>query len=75
MKQFQTGKDYSCRSVCDHDCIFTVTVLKRTAKTVTVDVHGRRDLKNKRLGIRVWDNAESINPLGSYSMAPIIRAA
>ena len=72
MKTFESGKTYSTRSICDHDCIFSVDVIKRTAKTVTVNMKGF--LKNKRLGINIWDGEETIRPLGSYSMAPIIGA-
>lgn len=71
IKQFQVGQTYSTRSACDYDCVFSFTVIKRTAKFVTIeDRHG----KVRRCGIKVWDNVESCFPLGSYSMAPIISA-
>ena len=35
MNTFEIGKEYFARSACDHDCIFTVKIVKRTAKTVT----------------------------------------
>ena len=34
-KTFKAGKSYATRSICDHDCWMRVTVLSRTAKTVT----------------------------------------
>ena len=34
--QFEVGKTYYTRSICNHDCIFSVKVIKRTAKTVVV---------------------------------------
>lgn len=37
MKQFEVGKEYNVRSICNHDCIWTYKVIKRTAKTVTLD--------------------------------------
>jgi len=70
MKKFQTGKTYSTRSVCDYDCIISVTIEKRTEKTVTVTVRGEK--KTFRIGI--YDNSEFIKPWGSYSMAPVVTA-
>lgn len=67
MKQFEAGKTYTIRSICDHDCVISVTIEKRTAKTVTV--------KGKTFRIAEYDGAEYIKPWGSYSMAPMIRAA
>lgn len=75
IKRFETGKTYTMRSVCDYDCIWTYTVIKRTACTVTLkDEHG--DIKTCRiskLGIEIFGE-ESCNPLGNYSMAPTLRA-
>jgi len=36
MSTFVVGKTYTTRSVCDHDCIISATIVKRTAKTVTL---------------------------------------
>jgi hypothetical protein len=69
---FIVGNTYECHSACDHNCIFTFKVIKRTAKFVTVeDAHGRV----KRAGITVWDDVETARPMGTFSMAPIIRAS
>jgi hypothetical protein len=70
MTQFQVGKTYSTRSICDYDCIFSFTILARTAKSVTVDVNG----KTVRRGISIYDGIEEFKPYGSYSMCAIIRA-
>jgi hypothetical protein len=67
MKTFQTGNTYSTRSICDHNCIFSITVAKRTAKTITTT-------EGKRLGIRVYEDIEQVMPFGRYSMAPVISA-
>ncbi len=67
---FEAGKTYTTRSVCDHDCIISVTIEKRTAKTVTAKVRG----EVKTFRVAVYDGAEFIKPWGSYSMAPIVRA-
>ena len=66
--KFEAGKTYTTRSACDHDCIIRVAVAKRTAKTITTD-------KGKVLRVGVYDGAEFVRPWGSYSMAPIVRAA
>lgn len=68
--KFEVGKTYYTRSACDHNCIFKITVLKRTEKTVVV----MRDGKESRCKISVMDNEETIKPWGVYSMCPIIRA-
>ena len=34
MKKFEIGKEYFDRSACNHDCIFTIKIIKRTEKTV-----------------------------------------
>ncbi len=67
---FKTGKTYYTRSICDHNCIFNVTVAKRTAKTITTS-------EGKRLKIHTYNDvirAEHVKPHGSYSMAAIIDA-
>jgi hypothetical protein len=68
--QFQIGRTYSTRSICDHDCIFAFTILGRTAKTVTIQVHG----KTVRRGLSLWNDVEQFSPYGRYSMAPIVGA-
>ncbi len=73
MMKFETGKTYAVSSICDHDCIYTATILKRTVATVTANIGGR-GVKTFRIG-KSYDGAECFKPLGSYSMAPTIRAA
>jgi hypothetical protein len=70
MTTFQTGRTYYTRSICDADCIFSFTILGRTAKSVTVQVHG----KTVRRGLSVWNGIEQFKPFGNYSMAAIISA-
>jgi len=72
MAQFEAGKTYSTRSICDHNSIITIKVIKRTAKTITADVGGHRGVKTLR--IKSYEGEEMVNPWGSYSMAPQIRA-
>lgn len=68
MTTFAVGSTYQTRSSCDHECIFSLTVQKRTPKTITTD-------KGKLLRIYIYDGVESVMPCGRYSMAPVIRAA
>lgn len=65
--QFEVGKTYWTRSICDHESIFRLTVAARTAKTITTE-------DGKRLRVSVYEGREQVKPCGSYSMCPIIRA-
>lgn len=67
MATFQAGKTYTGRSVCDHNCIFSVTIASRTAKSV-------KTTDGKTFRVAIYDGAEFIKPMGNYSMAPIIKA-
>lgn len=67
MTTFQAGTTYYTRSLCDHNCIISLTVASRTAKTITT-------AEGKRLGIKVYNDVEYVKPDGSYSMAPSVRA-
>lgn len=67
MQQFEIGKTYFTRSICDHDHIIKATIAKRTEKTVTT-------AEGKRFGVKIFEDVEQINPWGRYSMAPIISA-
>jgi hypothetical protein len=69
-KQFAVGQELSVRSLGDWDCVFRFTVVKRTAKFVTLLYHG---LEHK-VAIRHWsDGVEYCYPLGLHSMAPMLR--
>jgi hypothetical protein len=70
-KTFTTGT-YSTRSICDNDCIFTVKVIKRTAKTATIET---RMNGVARVKIHTDESGnEFFFPFGQYSMAPTIKA-
>lgn len=71
VQKFETGKTYTARSVCDYDCVFSMDVMSRTEKTVTVKVMG----ETKRCKIKEIDGVEAVYALGRYSMAPLFRAA
>lgn len=68
---FQIGKTYKTRSACDHECVFSFTVIKRTAKFVTLETHRGEMI---RAGVNSFDGVERCYPLGRYSMAPQISA-
>ena len=70
MTDFKIGRIYEARSICDYDTIFSFRILSRTAKTVTVNVHG----KIVRRGISLWNGIEQFKPFGSYSMCTVISA-
>ena len=72
-KKFEVGRTYATRSVCNSECIFKITIIKRTEKTVTID---EGNGKTKRCKIYTdMRNAEAIYPYGIYSMCPIIDAS
>lgn len=74
MKAFEIGKTYTMRSIGDHDCVWTYTVTKRTPKTITIT--DGKEIKTCRVNAKTSElfNAESIYPLGRYSMCPVLSA-
>ena len=74
MKKFEIGKKYSMRSICDHECVWTYTVIARTAQTITIS--DGKEVKKCRVikKISEYRNAETIYPLGQYSMDPSLVA-
>lgn len=74
MKQFEIGQTYDMRSICDHDCVWSYIVTNRTAQTVTL-TDGKKTLKcriSKKFS--EYRNAETVFPLGQYSLAPMLTA-
>ena len=74
MKTFEIGKTYSMSSPCDHNCIWTYTVTARTAQTITIE--DGKQVKKCRISKQYseYNKAETVFPLGSYSMCPILTA-
>jgi len=71
MNAFSAGQQLSSRSICDSNCEFTGAVIKRTAKTVTIETRMKGIARCK---VQTDDEGEYIFPFGKYSMAPIFRA-
>lgn len=74
MNRFEIGKTYSMHSVCDHNCVWTYTVTGRTDQTVTIS--DGKEIKRCRINkvASQHRNAETVFPLGRYSMAPMLSA-
>lgn len=74
IKTFETGKTYTMRSACDHNCTWAYKVLKRTAKTITItDGKATKTCRINKAATE-YSGVETIYPLGQYSMAPCLRA-
>jgi len=74
VRKFTPGTLVQATSFCDSNCVWTFEVVKRTAKFVTlVDVDTGDQTRTKiREGT---DGSDWTMPFGSYSMAPVVRAA
>lgn len=70
MISFQVGKTYSTHSPGDYNCIFSITVVCRTPKSIRTSVFG----ETKTLRVRVHKDAECVTPWGTHRMAPIVSA-
>jgi hypothetical protein len=68
--KFIVGKTYTDRSACDHETVFKFEITHRTSQTITFLYHGKEQTRR----VSVYDGSETAKPLGSYSMAPVIRA-
>ena len=74
MKKFEIGNTYSMRSICDHECVWSYIVTKRTATTITIT--DGKEVKTCRINKQIseWNGTETVHPLGRYSMAPSLHA-
>ncbi|MCB6500274.1 hypothetical protein LI148_07275 [Colidextribacter sp. 210702-DFI.3.9] len=74
MKKFEIDTIYSMRSSCDYNCIWTYFVTGRTAQTVTLS-DGKKTTKCRiNKAVSECRGAETVFPLGRYSMAPSLTA-
>lgn len=78
MKKFEVNGLYSMRSICDHECVWQYVVTRRTGCTVTLkSMQGSKaEVKTYRINKRAseYSGAETVYPLGQYSMAPSLSA-
>lgn len=74
MRKFEIGNQYSMRSICDHECVWTYTVTARTESTITIT--DGKEVKTCRIvkDLSQYRNAETVRPLGKYSMCPLLSA-
>ena len=72
MVKFEVGKTYSTRSICDHNCVISATVVARTDKTIKASVGGK--VKTFRPSANYRGDAEIFAPWGRGSMMPLIDA-
>ena len=70
--KFEIGKTYKRRLITKHDEFCTITVLKRTAKTLTASTDF--GVKTLRIKDKYWYGVEHVEPWGRYSMSPIVGA-
>jgi hypothetical protein len=70
MKLIESNTTLTARSICDYDCIYSLTVLNRKGSFATVRFQGNE----KRVKVRNDGDCEYLRP-DNYSMAPIFRAA
>ena len=76
MTKFEIGKQYSMRSVCDHNCVWTYEVVGRTDQTVKlrdIDSDKVQSCRISKKRSELW-GAEVVLPLGQYSMCPVLHA-
>lgn len=76
MTKFEIGKTYSMRSICDHECVWMYEVVARTDTTVTLKDITSDSIKRCRISKQFseMDGRETVKPLGTYSMCPMLRA-
>lgn len=72
IKAFEVGKTYVMSWAGDSELKTPYTVIKRTAKTVTVQCRDEKKVKLCRISI--YENVEQISPTGKYSMSPTLCA-
>ena len=70
--RFLIHNTYSTRSSCNHECVYTFKIIKRTEKNVWIIEAGEKEIIRRK--IIMCEGIETIFPLGKYSMAPVLRA-
>lgn len=72
---FEVDSIYTTRFIGDAQSVLRYRVVRRSARFVTVqDITHGDDEKPVRVGIKVDSEGEWALPMGSYAMAPVLRA-
>ena len=72
---FRVGETYATRSIGDNDCIYSATVIRRTAQTVTFRERGRGEYTCRiSKGLSEFNGCEAVYPHGRHSMCPTFTA-
>ncbi len=76
MAKFEVGKMYHCHFTSDWDTIAWFQVVSRTDKSIVLrgDFCDGRGMTEKRKVIKEFEGSEYVMPLGTLSMAPMLRA-
>ena len=74
MEKFVVGEKYSMASLSNHNCIWNYTVTKRTNATVTLFDGEKEKVLRIIKKLSEYRNAETVRPLGQYSMCPLLSA-
>ena len=53
MRKFEIGKEYSMRSICNQECVWTYTVIARTAQTITIS--NGKEVKKCRVVKKIYE--------------------
>jgi hypothetical protein len=69
--QFEVGKTYYMSSVCDSDCVWCYEIIKRTAKTVTLQQVDRSEKPMVRR-ISIWNDHEIVKAQESNELPVIV---
>jgi hypothetical protein len=69
MKTIQPNTTLTARSIGDYNCIYSLRVISRAAKTAMIEYDG----KIRRAKIKTYGDSEYIRP-ENYSMAPSFYA-
>jgi len=71
--KLKAGSTYYTRSICDHNCIYTAKILKRSEKMVTFKAEHHDRAKRAKIHT-MPDGEEFFLPNGQHSMCPTHRA-
>lgn len=74
MRKFEIGKKYTHGWIGDSTLFTTWEVIKRTSQTITIKHNN--EIKTCKIikQLSEWEQAETIYPMGKYSMCPTLHA-